>query len=440
MLSSKKTFWPGPLRVSVFPPIGQVNAFRARNGGSLSIVTPVPQQGPARQRDEVRTRTKLEAGFGAEPLRPATPRFCHNSRRIVASAEPIAADPPDRRQTIAESAAQSWTRLALEGRNAKSGPRLLGGNEVNAAPDLDVDLSGLDPDEWTRRIDEIGEDEGYYQKIGDQHAALFIDAGPNLLVSFENRATAMSNPFGRPRGFDMATRENWSLLTILSDGDTWFRAPEIYGYFDRLVDEAFLEDFDKVLFFGIHDAGYAAAAYSVTAPGASALLIRPVATLDPSIAPWERRFLSKRRLDFTTRYGYAPDMVEALDRAHVIYDPTKAADAMHAALYRGPNVTFYPTRQARPRIEALFDGIGVTVPLLMAAMDGTLDKARFAELWRERRTSASYVRNLLKRVETDERPGLAARVCAFGLTTPDAEFYEDRITTLHGTVATKTPA
>lgn len=318
--------------------------------------------------------------------------------------------------------------------------RLLGGNAVNAAPDLDVDLSGLDPDDWTRRIDEIGEDEGYYQSIGDHHAALFIDAGPNLLVSFENRASAMSNPFGRPRGFDMATRENWSLLTILADRDTWFRAPELYGYFDRLVDEAFLEDFDKVLFFGIHDAGYAAAAYSVTAPGASALLIRPVATLDPAVTSWERRFISKRRLDFTTRYGYAPDMVEALHKAHVIFDPTKAADAMHAALYRGPNVSFYPTRQARPRIEALFDGIGITSSLLSAAMDDTLDKARFAELWRRRRTSASYVRNLLKRVEMDERPDLAARICAYGVTTPDAEFYQDRLETLRDSARTRTPA
>ncbi|WP_240652426.1 hypothetical protein [Alexandriicola marinus] len=311
---------------------------------------------------------------------------------------------------------------------------------MNESPDLDVDLSGLDPDEWTRRIDEIGEDEGYYQRIGDRHAALFIDAGPKLLVSFENRATAMSNPFGRPRGFDMATRENWSLLTILADGDTWFRAPELYGYFDRLVDEAFLEDFDRVLFFGIHDAGYAAAAYSVTSPGASALLIRPVATLDPAITPWERRFTSKRRLDFTTRYGYAPDMVEALDKAHVVFDPTKAADAMHAALYRGPNVSFYPTRQARPRIEALFDGIGITGDLLKAAMDDRLDPSRFAELWRRRRTSASYVRNLLKRVDMDDRPGLAARICAFGLTTPDAEFYRDRLAALGGAASARAPA
>jgi len=323
--------------------------------------------------------------------------------------------------------------LALGGRTAKTGLRLLGGNVVTAAPDLDVDLSGLDPDEWTRRIDEIGEDEGYYQRIGAHHAALFIDAGPRLLVSFENRTQAMSNAFGRPRGFEMATRENWSLLTILADGDTWFRAPELFGYFDRLVDDGFLEDFDRVLFFGVHDAGYAAGAYSVTAPGASALLIRPIATLDPAVAPWERRFLSRRRLDFTSRYGYAPDMVEALDRAHVIFDPTKAADAMHAALYRGPNVSFYPTRQARPRIEALFDGIGITAPLMKAAMDGTLDRTSFARLWRRRRESASYVRNMLKRMEIDDRPQLAARVCAYGMGTPDAAFYEDRIAALRDT-------
>lgn len=316
----------------------------------------------------------------------------------------------------------------------------MGGIAVMTTPDLDLDLSGLDPDEWTRRIDDVGEENGYYQSVGPRHAALFIDAGPNLLVSFEHRATAMSNAFGRPRGFDMVMREGWSLLTILADGDTWFRAPAVFGYFDRLVDEAFLEDFDRVLFFGVHDAGYAAAAYSVTAPGASALLIRPVATLDPSVTPWERRYLSKRRLDFTTRYGYAPDMVEALDKTHVVFDPTKAADAMHAALYRGPNVSFYPTRQARPRIEALFDGIGITAPLMSAAMDGTLDRARFARLWRRRRESPAYVRNLLKRVEIDGRSGLAARICAYGAGTPDAAFYQDRLAALREAGLARTAA
>lgn len=293
--------------------------------------------------------------------------------------------------------------------------------------DLDLDLAGLSPEDWRQQVDDIGEEHGYYQSVGRDHAALFIDAGSNLLVTFENRAAAMSAPFGRPRGFDMVTREGWSLLNILADGETWFRGPEVFGYFDRLVDEGFLEDFDNVLFFGAHDAGYAAAAYSVTAPGARALLLRPVATLDPAMTGWDKRFAEHRRLDFTSRYGYAPDMIEALEEAYVIYDPTQAPEAMHAALYRRPNVTYLPARRAKPRVETMLDGMRLTAPLMKAAMAGTLDELSFARAWRGRRDAPGYVRNLLKRTIVDDRPGLAARVCAYGMRTADAEFYEARL-------------
>ena len=37
-----------------------------------------------------------------------------------------------------------------------------------------------------------------------------------------------------------------------------------------------------------------------------------------------------RARDFTTRFGYAPDMIDACSHCFVIYDPLIALDAMHA--------------------------------------------------------------------------------------------------------------
>ena len=51
-----------------------------------------------------------------------------------------------------------------------------------------------------------------------------------------------------------------------------------------------------------------------------------------------------RRLDFTSRYGYAPDMLDAAGKAFVLYDPMDRLDAMHAALFARPNVTLLRLR------------------------------------------------------------------------------------------------
>lgn len=58
------------------------------------------------------------------------------------------------------------------------------------------------------------------------------------------------------------------------------------------------EDFDRVVFYGAGAAGYAAAAYSITAPQAELVLIAPRATLDPGLAGWDERHRIARRINF----------------------------------------------------------------------------------------------------------------------------------------------
>jgi hypothetical protein len=45
-----------------------------------------------------------------------------------------------------------------------------------------------------------------------------------------------------------------------------------------------------------------------------------------------------RRTDFTGRYGYAPDMLDAAEQAYVIYDPYERLDAAYAAMFTRSNV------------------------------------------------------------------------------------------------------
>jgi hypothetical protein len=304
---------------------------------------------------------------------------------------------------------------------------------TSTTPDLlDLDLSDLSEDDWLGRLDALGDEHGFFERMGADHAALFIDAGKKLLVTFETMEAARRGPGATPRGIEHVTRNGWSLLALFSRGETWFRDPAVWGTFDRLTDDGFFEDFEAVLFTGTGAAGYAAAAFSVAAPGARVLALRPYATLDPAVAGWDRRHLKERRRDFTTRYGYAPEMVDAATAAFVLHDPGYAPDAMHAALFHKGHVTALRCPLAGTRVEAILDQMAIMPDLVDLAMEGRLDRLSFARLWRARRTHPTYLRGLLKRLEADGRRGLAIRVCRHGLTTRDRPLFERKLAELGG--------
>lgn len=266
-------------------------------------------------------------------------------------------------------------------------------------------------EEWLAHVDELCAEEGYFEPIGSRHHAYFHDDGPILLVSFEPLERILSRRGQMPFGHDVAVANGWSHLTLICEGETFFRDPAVWGYFDRLVDEAFFEDFDKVLFLGAAACGYAACAYSVCAPGSTVLAISPRATLDPRQAVWDRRHLLSRRKDFTSRYGFAPDMTEGAARVFVLYDPLAPENAMHAALFRRPWVTHLPVRHFGDSVETAIEMVGVLPTLLNAAHDGTLDEALFARIWRIRRNFAPYLKGILRKVELAQRPRLALMIC-----------------------------
>ncbi len=280
--------------------------------------------------------------------------------------------------------------------------------------DIDSDVmldasAAKDRVEWMGVMDAIGEDSGYFQKVGASHNALFLDNSPTLLVTFDSHAAARHRPKQLPVGMVLADECDWSQLCILSDAGPWYRDPTVYAYFDRLVDEGFFEDFDRVLFYGAGPCGYAAAAFSVTAPGARVLLLNPVATLNPGLASWETRHRKERRLDFTTRYGFAPDMVESAAGVTVICDPGQGLDAMHSALYDALHVNRMNARLAGADIEATFARMGILNHLICSAMEGKLTPARYGALWRNRRDDVSYLRQL--QVAASARPAREIMVC-----------------------------
>lgn len=279
---------------------------------------------------------------------------------------------------------------------------------------FDISLADLRQPQWLQEMQKLGEMHGFFEPLGRHHNAVFIEQGDTLLVSFESLPAIQAlSEQARPIGFDLARDKGWSCLSVISNRDTWFRDGEVYGFFDQMTDDGFFEDFDQVVFYGAGPCGYAACAYSVAAPGATVVALEPQATLDPRVTEWDDRFVEMRRLDFTHRYGFAPDMLDAAKAAFVVYDPQEPLGAMHAALFARSGITRFRARHLGSGMQSHFDQMGALADLVHSAAAGTLDTASYATLYRKRRDHLPYCKKLFGVVEAADRPDLAEAVCAY---------------------------
>lgn len=292
---------------------------------------------------------------------------------------------------------------------------------------------------WLNAVARMADDSGDFLTLGNRHWALFVDESPTLIVSFETLAEARARPGQMPLAHTIAAKHGWSHLCIIADGATWWRDPAVWRYFDRLVDDAFFEDFDRVLFTGAGMGAYAACAYSVVSPGATVLAFAPAATLDPAEAGWDRRHLAARRMDFRSRYGYAPEMLDGAEHAFLVLDPCETLDAMHAALFRAPWVTRLHMRHSGPNPAQVLSDMGELAPLIEAAAKGELTPGLFARAWRKRRQFAPYLRHLIAITDAAGQLRRSEAICRNVLGRQKAPRIKRRLQQLQSSLGTAQP-
>ena len=280
-----------------------------------------------------------------------------------------------------------------------------------AGASISADLS--EPD-WLNALRALGNAHGSYSDLGSGHGALFVEKGHDVLfVAFETVFGIRSgSETGVPLAFDVCESRNWSHLTLIAHRQSWFRDRNVFAFFDRLIDYDFFDQFDRVIFYGAGMCGYAAGAFSVAAPGASVLLAAPQATLDRTLSGWDSRFPSSRRMGFADRYADASHLIAAADTAVILFDPDEIEDAMHASLFRGPNVIHQRYRRGGAgAIESDLRAMSLVSKLADAAAAGDLTQEKVAHLLRARRRHVPYLRALLSRVLSEERPQLTRWLC-----------------------------
>ena len=299
---------------------------------------------------------------------------------------------------------------------------------------MDVPMTGLDAAVWRNRLANICKELGEYRPLGKRHFATFIRQKPSLLVTFETvQGIRALSETAQPFGFEMVRARGWSHLCLVSDGDTWFRDADVYAYFDQLIDDGFFEDFDHVLFYGAGPCGYAASAFSVAAPGATVVAVQPQATLDARRTEWDPRFTEMRKVSFTDRFGYAPDMLDAAHHAYVLYDPREDLDAMHATLFVRPNVSRLRLPNMGGALQTRLVEMEILYPILTLAGIGKLSKKSFYRLYRARHNNVPYLRSLLGKLDAEDRPYLATLLCRSVTTRMHAPRFRQRLEQLEQT-------
>ena len=279
-------------------------------------------------------------------------------------------------------------------------------------PSTSGDLSGLGWQAWRECAAKLVGRHGSTVPLGSKHAAILIKRKDTLLVTFETHARmAELSAEAHPLGWTMVKGLDWSHLCLVSEDDTWFREPRVYCFFDRLIDDGFFDQFDQVIFYGAGPCGYAASAFSVSAPGAKVVMLRPQATLDPERTEWDDRYIRMRRTSFTDRFGYAPDMLGGAAEAVLLYDPEVELDAMHAALFSHPKLLRFRTRYLGYQIETELMQMRVLLRLLAQVGSGKLTRTSLGRLFRARRNAPGYLAHLLQVVLAEERDYLTALLC-----------------------------
>ena len=280
-------------------------------------------------------------------------------------------------------------------------------NEMAQSPDTPESQQ-----DWQENLRQIGAKEGFFEELGAEHSALYIQRGRTLIVTFENLDHVFENACDRmPWGYDFVSKRGWSMLGLMAHDWTWYRDKDVFDFFDRLRDEGFFQGFDKVIFYGASMGAYAAAVFSAAAPGSTVICISPQATLARNVTSWETRYKKAWRRDFSSRYAYGPDQVRLARSVYLFFDPTASLDAMHAALFRGPNVQKFSCRYFGHRIASLWLQLGILKPVIIDCVEGTLTRTNFYTYLRARHENPRYQKEMLQRLQEMDKPYLLIRFC-----------------------------
>ncbi|MDX1744056.1 MAG: glycosyltransferase family 2 protein, partial [Ruegeria sp.] len=184
----------------------------------------------------------------------------------------------------------------------------------------------------------------------------------------------------------------WSHMGVFARTKSWYRDPEIITYFQNRAADGFFKQFDQVVFAGASMGGFGALTFSGLVPGANVVAFNPQTSLDERLVPWETRYRFGQVQDWDLPLGDAAQTVKRAGKAYVFYDPFFDLDRRQVTRLQGDNVVLLKTWFSNHFAAPMLRKLDILKPVMLRAMDGSLEPGEFYRMMRARRNLPMVMR------------------------------------------------
>ncbi|RYH00976.1 glycosyltransferase family 2 protein [Salipiger sp. IMCC34102] len=270
---------------------------------------------------------------------------------------------------------------------------------------ITVDRTELAP-AWLADLRRTEFRRGWYASEEKFAAQFTLRSRDTLIVSFDNLSTTRDPSLARETwGYPFYAKQAYSHMGVMAFDRNWYRDEALFDFMESK--RGLFDRFETVVMTGTSMGAYAATAFADLAPGCTVLAYSPQATLDTRRVPWEERFGSGRKQDWSGRYAFAPDHCRKARAVYLIYDPYFEPDRRHAEFYQGDNILHLKSWYASHKSALFLRRAEVLKDITLEAIAGTLTAERYYELYRARRNLPWYLNGLADHVIARDHPRLA---------------------------------
>ncbi|MDP5306915.1 hypothetical protein [Paracoccus spongiarum] len=274
--------------------------------------------------------------------------------------------------------------------------------------------AGVVAPQWLHDLRRSSHRQGFYRALGN-HALVFADrGGDTLVVSFDNLSSARDDVVDRdPWGYGFVAKHGWSQLGVMAFTPDWFRDPTLFEAMQQLAQQGFFQRFRNVTLTGTSMGGYGACAFASLVPGCRVLALSPQSTLRKDLVPWEKRFSSGRKADWSGPFADAAAEISGAAQVWLVHDPLVENDHLHVRRFAGPNVHLLRMRHAGHKTALVLRRAGQLSQVSRDVIEGTMSEARFYATYRENRRSRWFAGAVAERAAWRGRLDLVGRTVRF---------------------------
>ncbi|MCK0122145.1 glycosyltransferase family 2 protein [Loktanella sp. F6476L] len=284
--------------------------------------------------------------------------------------------------------------------------------------DDDSVMQLVDPDDiaprWLADLRRSDHRRGWY--YSDEKFALQMTyrSTDTLIVSFDNLSSVKEPSLARETwGYPFYRSEGWSHLGVMAFEKNWFRDEALFNFIEGQAKSGLFKRFRRVVMTGTSMGAYAATAFSSLAPGCTVMAFSPQSTLDKKLVPWEERFGSGRKQDWSGRYRDAPDCCGQAKDVFIIYDPYFEPDRLHAERYQGCNIHHLKSWYSSHKSALFMRRADMLKGVMQAAVAGEMTPHLYYQMFRSRRDLPWYYHGLADHAIKAGHKGLAGTMAGY---------------------------